>query len=423
LIAYRQFSTLNRMWSIDNSKSKTSAKHAEAAANSLLQLLSRKDIGFFKLDERKSELSAIQSLADKKRAQFNSIAVLGIGGSALGALALFESVLPEWIENKKILFFDNVDSVAFYRKLHGIKNPEQTLWVLISKSGSTVETLMQAECIDVFLKSKGLQGIAEQSVVITESKSSDLYDWAQKNKVDALAVPLDVGGRYSVLTSVGLFPAAFAGIDISKLLLGAEKALASKELCVQLLAEYVAAIQRGAPAAYFFAYCDDLKNFGMWIEQLWAESIGKKQNTKGEKAPAAPIPITCRGATDQHSVLQQVAHGTQDKIVTFFRVGSAENASSPLQAAQFKTTQSLVSKSIGQLLRAEAIATEQALQEENVQTVSLYSEKLTAESMGFLFMAFELLVGGLGTYMDINPFDQPGVERGKVLARAILKQH
>lgn len=410
------------MWSIDNSKSKTSAKNAESATNAMEQLLSRKDLGFFQLEERKKEVAAVLALAEKKRSKFNSIAILGIGGSALGALALFEAVAPDWIENKKILFFDNVDSTAFYRKLQGIKNPEQTLWVLISKSGSTVETLMQAECIDSYLKTKGLPGIAEQSVAITESKSSDLYDWAQKNKVDTLPVPLDVGGRYSVLTPVGLFPAAFAGIDIRQIIVGAESALANKKLCSQLLTEYVAATQRGAPAAYFFAYCDDLKNFGLWIEQLWAESLGKKQNIRGQKAPAAPMPITCRGATDQHSVLQQVAHGTQDKIVTFLRVGTAENSLLPLESSQFKTTESLLSKSIGQLLRAEAIATEQALQEENIQTVSLYSEQLTPESIGFLFMTFELLVGGLGTFMEINPFDQPGVERGKVLARTILKQ-
>lgn len=409
------------MWSLVTSPPQKSSEQ-QSAVRALRDLLSRKDLGFFRLDEREAELQEIQALADKKKAKYKNIAILGIGGSALGALALFEAVAPDWIESRQILFFDNVDSTAFFRKLNAIKNPTETLWVLISKSGSTVETLTQAECIDAFLKSKGASGIAEHSVAITEKKSSDLYDWATKNKVDTLAVPLDVGGRYSVLTAVGLFPAAFAGISLDKLIAGAMAALEDEALVSTMLAEYITATRRKAHAAYFFSYCDDLKNFGLWIEQLWAESLGKKENLRGDTAAAAPIPITCRGATDQHSVLQQVAHGTQDKVVTFLRVGTAESAQLPLLTAQFKTTEPLLKKSIGHLLRAEAIATEQALQEEKIQTMSLFSEKLTAESMGFLFMLLELLVGGLGTWMEINPFDQPGVERGKVLARTILKQ-
>ncbi|MCC6137631.1 MAG: glucose-6-phosphate isomerase [Bdellovibrionaceae bacterium] len=408
------------MWTLQNERQQMTEKDSLVASQSLKTLLERKDIGFFNTTARKSELAQIQSLADSKKEKYKQIAILGIGGSALGTLALFEAVAPTWIDDKKILFFDNVDSTAFYRKLRAIKNPLETLWVIISKSGSTVETLTQADCIDAYLKQSWNSNIAANSVVITEPKSSDLYDWAIKNKVDVLPVPLDVGGRFSVLTAVGLFPAAFAGMSLEKLLTGAEKALEQSDTCLALLTEYIRATRQQAQAAYFFSYCDDLKSFGAWLEQLWAESLGKKENLKGEVAPLAPIPISCRGATDQHSVLQQVAHGRQQKIVTFFRVGSAESHQHTLHYSQFKATETLLEKSIGALLRAEAIATEQALQEEKVQTVSLFSENLDEQSLGCLFMTYELLVASLGIALGINPFDQPGVERGKVLARSIL---
>lgn len=415
-------STFRPMWSIPNTTANATPADQQHARESLQRLLERKDIGFFKAQDRKQELSGIKALAEKKRSKFSHIAILGIGGSALGTLALFEALLPDWIEDKRILFFDNVDSRAFYRKLESIQNPQDTLWVIISKSGSTVETLTQAECIDAFLKSKGMSGIAKNAVAITEKKSSDLYDWAEKNQVDMLAVPVDVGGRFSVLTAVGLFPAAFAGISIEKIWQGAEQALEQKSMTEKLLAEYVFSARENAHAAYFFSYCDDLKNFGAWMEQLWAESLGKKQALDGGPAPLAPIPIACRGATDQHSVLQQVAHGRERKIVTFFRVGKAEAGQFPLSGSQFKATQVLQGKSIGELLRAEAVATEQALGEENIQTLSLFTETLEELSMGFLFMTYEVLVGSLGTYLKIDPFDQPGVERGKILARNLLSQ-
>lgn len=411
------------MWSIQNTTHSCSSKDQQSSTKALQALLDRRDIGFFNLESRRAELVEIQSLAEKKRSKYQQIAILGIGGSALGTLAMFEALLPHWIESHRILFFDNVDSRAFYRKLQSIKNIESTLWVIISKSGSTVETLTQADCIDAYLKSKNHSGIAENSVVITEKKQSDLYDWATKNKVDVLPVPMDVGGRFSVLTAVGLFPAAFAGIACENLLKGASQALGAQALTENLLAEYICATREKAHAAYFFSYCDDLKNFGAWLEQLWAESLGKKQRLDGSEAPSVPLPISCRGATDQHSVLQQVAHGRERKVVTFLRVGAAESSQHALKSVQFKTTQLLADKSIGHLLRAEAMATAQALGEEKIQTLSLFAEALDEFSMGHLFMTFELLVGSLGTALEIDPFDQPGVERGKVLARELLSHN
>jgi glucose-6-phosphate isomerase len=410
------------MWKIESQSKFVGDQHEMVAGAALSDLLSRKDVGFFQIDRRREELSRIQELASRKRGKFEHIAVLGIGGSALGTVALFDALLPDWIENKKIIFFDNVDSKSFYRKLRGIPQLEKTLWVLVSKSGSTIETLTQAECVNAFFHEKGLEGFSKNCVVITEEKTSDLYDWAVKNNVETLPVPLNVGGRFSVLTAVGLFPAVFAGMDVDALLKGAEASLENKDIAKNMMKEYIASVENKAQVAYFFSYCDDLKSFGLWTEQLWAESLGKKESTSGGVAPMVPAPMACRGSTDQHSVLQQMAHGQQKKVATFLRVGEAESVRSPIKKAQFTTTQNIIGKSLGQLLRAEAMATEQALVEEDVQAFSIYTDKLNAQSLGFLFMTLELVVAGLGFALGVNPFDQPGVERGKVLARTILTQ-
>lgn len=140
------------MWTLKNDRTQITERDIQNASHSLRQLFERKDIGFFNISARRGELLQIQDLAAKKRSQYKQIAILGIGGSNLGTLALFEALIPHWIEENKILFFDNVDSRSFYRKLEAIKNPLETLWVIISKSGSTVETLTQADCIDAYLK-------------------------------------------------------------------------------------------------------------------------------------------------------------------------------------------------------------------------------------------------------------------------------
>ncbi|MCB9072063.1 MAG: glucose-6-phosphate isomerase [Bdellovibrionaceae bacterium] len=392
------------------------------AAKSFAALLAKEDIGFFNISARREELKRIVSLAHKKREKFQRIAILGIGGSSLGTISLFESLRPDWIEDHKILFFDNVDSKTFYRKLNKVNDLESVLWVLISKSGGTIETLTQAECVREFLQEKGINHFSDNCVVITEEKSNDLYNWAKGQNVEILPVPLDVGGRFSVLTAVGLFPAAFAGLDVEMLLKGAEVCIQDRDFTQNLMSEYWLALENRAHAAYFFSYCDDLKTFGMWIEQLWAESLGKKKTLDGSAATSVAMPIACRGATDQHSVLQQVAHGPQEKVVTFFRVMESESEKQPLAKTFFKATEPLLNKSIGQLLQAEAIATEQALKEENVPAFTLSTATLSEASLGYLFMTFELTVAALGMALNINPFDQPGVERGKVLARSILTQ-
>jgi glucose-6-phosphate isomerase len=180
-------------------------------------------------------------------------------------------------------------------------------------------------------------------------------------------------------------------------------------------------LARGETTTYFLSYCDDLKFWGQWLQQLWAESLGKKVTHSMLPAPAMSVPYACRGATDQHSVLQQISEGTQQKMVCFLRVKESENFGPTLneQVLLLKEDQ-LRGKNLGQLLSAEASAIQQALNEAGVATLTLQTKELDEESLGYLLMTFQLTVATLGLMNNLDPFNQPGVERGKVLTRLIL---
>jgi glucose-6-phosphate isomerase len=406
------------MWELE--KPTFAVKNFAQAEAAIAQLLQSKDIGFFNLALLEKGAQDSIALAHKLIPKYEQIAILGIGGSSLGTQALVEALAPEALEAGKILFFDNVDSKSFFRKLKACG--PKTLWVLVSKSGGTIETLSQAEYINEYLKSQGQPLLSENAVAITENKSSALFDWAGKSKIPVLEVPLSVGGRFSVLTPVGLFPAAFLGLKVNEIIAGAEKVLKEQLNIKTLVAQFLASWERGEQTTYFFHYCDDLKFWGQWTQQLWAESLGKKQTLNGSPAEPMSVPMACRGSTDQHSVLQQIAEGTQKKFVCFLRVEDSETFGQSLNSSLFSSASEMLGKSLGQLLGAEAQATQEALAESHIQSITLRTPALTTTSMGALLFTFELVVGALGMAKNINPFDQPGVERGKVLARAILSR-
>ncbi len=410
------------LWNISHQSQKSDTTLLTHAGRSLEKLLLRTDVGFFNIPLLQQGMDVCQEFALDLKGQFDQVCVLGIGGSSLGAQAIVEALLPQALEQHQILFFDNVDAKSFFRKLACIKNAKRTIWLIISKSGNTIETLTQADFIDQWLQKNHKAKIADSAVVITEPKSSSLHDWATQHKVPVLQVPLTVGGRFSALTPVGLFPMALLGIDIKALIDGAEdvfkQVLLVKELCAQMAMSF----SRGELTTYFFYYCDDLKYWGQWTQQLWAESLGKKHSLNKKAAPPLSVPYACRGSTDQHSVLQQIAEGTQKKFVFFLRVQEAENFGDKLASPLFSESKLLQGKGLGDLLRAEALATQQALNEAQISSLTLMTEQLSPKSFGFLIMLMELAVAALGVMHDINPFDQPGVERGKVLTRSILSQ-
>ncbi len=361
------------------------------------------------------------ALAESLRGKYQTFCVLGIGGSSLGSQAVLEALCPEALEEKKVLFFDNVDAKSFFRRLQSVKNLDQTLWILVSKSGGTVETLVQAEFIREYLHTQG-KSLEKNAVAITELQNSALYDWAKKYEVPCLPVPQTIGGRFSVLTPVGTFLFCLLNIPVQDMLTGASLALQNREQLTDLVTQFAMSLQRGETTSYFFSYCDDLRYFGQWLQQLWAESLGKKVDRDGNAAPPMSLPYACRGATDQHSVLQQIAEGTQKKMTCFLRVHESENSGPLLTDQKLLVSDNLRQKNMGVLLAAEGTAIEQALNEQKIHSLTLETTALTASSMGYLLMTFQLVVATLGLHFRIDPFNQPGVERGKVLTRLNLKK-
>lgn len=353
----------------------------------------------------------------KFKSQHKFFFVVGIGGSSLGS-----QVLAEAFQIKNIKFIDNVDATHFEMVLSQIENLSETGWLFISKSGNTIETLAGLDFISQHLASKNLE-LKKHCIVITEKKESDLYNWSKQNETLFFEVPLTVGGRFSVLTSVGLVPAILMNLNIEKIQTGALKAYQDQEILKILTQEALQSFKRNEWVSVLWSYSSRLKSFGFWWQQLWAESLAKKTDNNGHAAPRVSTPLPFVGATDQHSTLQQIMEGARDKMVFFLRANDAENSSVILNKSNFSETKLLQGKNFGALLKAEAEAIQQALTEVGVSNTTLQVNKIDEEGLGHLIMFFQLWVISLGQAMNINTFNQPGVELGKVMTKKNLTKN
>ena len=379
----------------------------------------RADVGFIHLPERAELWVSSEARARELRKTSHNLVVLGMGGSSLGGRAIMQS-MRKWNETHHVEFIDNVDSERFWSWLKSRPNLQDTHFVIVSKSGNTIETLTMAEFIDQHLRTTGFKKLSACSTVISETADNPLMRWARKEGVTSLEIPTDVGGRYSVLTPVGLLPAAFYGLDLEALRAGAEWALTQDDLVARLSAQSLMSFDRNEWISLFWAYADNLREFGLWTQQLWAESLGKAKSRDGGPAKRASTPLPAVGSSDQHSILQQVMEGAHDKFLTFFRVLQSEGEGPELEKNLFDCQTVMMGKTMGQLFAAEATATRSALEKQGIQSQTLTTEKLDERSMGALFMLLELVVGTIGEALEINAFDQPGVELGKKLARGLL---
>jgi glucose-6-phosphate isomerase len=421
------------LWKLSQTTTQESPATLKKAEDALRVLKARKDLGFLRLTDRAELWTNSENRARELRKSSHSLAVLGMGGSSLGGRALLQA-LKKFNETHVVDFIDNVDSERFWLWLKSRTDLQERHWVIVSKSGNTIETLTMAEFADQHLRSSGFKKISANSTAISELDDNPLMRWARKEGVPSLEIPKDVGGRFSILSPVGLLPAAFYGLDLDAIKEGALWALTQDELISRLAAQSLASFDRKEWITLFWAYADGLREFGLWTQQLWAESLGKAKNRQGGEAPRASTPIPAIGSSDQHSIHQQVMEGARDKFVWFFRVeeseGLAVGGSSDAKADNRHDTrleknlfdcQGLMNgKTMGQLFSAMASATRSALEEQKVQSLTLTAQRLDEKSMGALFMMLELVVGTIGEAMDINAFDQPGVELGKRLARGIL---
>ena len=224
------------------------------------------------------------------------------------------------------------------------------------------------------------------------------------------------------MTPVGLLPAALMGCSLGEVRQGMEWVLNKSTLTQQLIAEGVASLERQDQALYFWPYTQGLETFGAWFQQLWAESLGKARTRRGEAATAVPVPVPSLGPRDQHSTLQQVMEGCQPRWVWILENSQSLDLGPSLNESLFSGGELRVGKKMEQLVSAQAQATEEALAQNGIPTLSLSVAGLSPKTIGSLFFLTELVVGGLGEVMGINAFDQPGVELGKRLTKELLSK-
>ena len=349
---------------------------------------------------------------------FATVAVLGIGGSSLGgqALTALRKKTRPFVE-----FHDNPDPFSWIKALKRF-DLKKTHFIAISKSGGTAETLMQVLTAADALEKLGVKSLKKHFTIITEPHDSALAGFADSIGAVKLDHPLGVGGRYSVLTMVGLLPALLMGLDVKRLRAGA-KAVLDEVLGAKSPDEAPAAV--GAALHYalseddrlattvLWPYADDLAVFGGWWRQLWAESLGK--DGKGS------TPVSVLGPVDQHSQLQMFRDGPNTALFTLVTVDTrGKGPAAPRARANALGLKYLAGKRLGDLVDAEARATAQTLHKNGRPVRHIHLPKVDEFHVGALMMHFMLETIIMGRLMAVDPFDQPGVEEGKILAREYL---
>jgi len=367
--------------------------------------------GFTELDAQAAEIARVSAFATETRGRFDDVVVLGIGGSALGAIAL-RTALGGELAGPRLHVADNVDPATISR-LFATVALARTLWLVVSKSGTTVETLAQHALVRERLDAAGLDA-TKHLAIVTDPTSGPLRALAARDGIPAFAVPSNVGGRFSVLTPVGLLPAALAGYDVAGLLAGARAVLTrcATPTLGDNPAGVVAALlwrahQRAGQSTHvLMPYADALRDVAPWFVQLWAESLGK---VDADGLPQGPTPVAARGATDQHSLLQLLMEGPADKIVVFVRPAACDHdlvvpAGAELpDAAAFMRATSSSPRAIGR------------------SSLTITIDRCDAHGIGELLMMWMLTTVYAGALYRVNPLDQPGVELGKRLAKEALR--
>ena len=364
--------------------------------------------------------------------------VLGIGGSALGARALqtalnhpHHNLLSRTMRKgfPRLFICDNIDPDGF-KALLDLIDVRKTLFNVISKSGGTAETMSQFLIVRELLKKRlGNRKEADHLVITTDPTQGILRQIAQEEQLASFSIPPLLGGRFSVLSAVGLLPAAMVGIDISELLAGAremERRCRAEEiqqnpayLCAALA--YLAYQKKEKNIRVFMPYVDALRDVGQWFVQLWAESLGKRLNRRGEEVRVGQTPVVALGATDQHSQLQLYVEGPADKTLTFVGVKNYAGLQAiPKMYPEAEALAYLGGHSLNELIQAELQATRVSLAKNNRPSLLVTLPRTNPFTVGQLLFLLELETFLCGQLLEIDPLDQPGVEQGKVLSYALL---
>lgn len=390
-------------------------------------------VGFVDLPAETQLLDQVTSFTTRARGKYDDVVILGIGGSALGPIALRTALRPSgWnmLDEKardgypRLQVLDNVDPETIAALLARLRLP-RTLFIVTSKSGGTAETMAQFVIVHDRLVREKLD-LSQHLVFVTDPKQGALRPLADRLKVPALDIPPNIGGRFSVLTPVGTLPAALIGIDVKSLLSGAAEMarrcesadLASNPAAVYAMLQWLADTQLKKSIAVFMPYSDPLRDFAGWFVQLWAESLGKK---RPDGTSVGSTPLAALGATDQHAQVQLFMEGPADKTVTFVAVHErGTDVKIPAAFADVKELGYLAGHSLGELIDIEQRATAGALAKRGRPNMTIHLDRVDPGHVGQLMMLLEIATAYAGQLYGIDAFNQPGVELGKQFAYALL---
>lgn len=407
-------------------------KSFEDKIQEITEKIDKNKPGFIEIIFTRKWIDSVLDLKDRLF-QFDNLVVLGIGGSALGNIALQNTLKPfNWNflskdeRNGKLRIFiiDNVDP-DFVASILDTIDIRKTLFNVISKSGSTAEAMSNYLIARGLIETYGLDP-KKHLIFTTDPEKGVLRKIANEENIMTLEIPQNVGGRFSVLTPVGLLSAYAAGINIEALYDGAKSAYSS--LSKKLLENPAALIalthylyyQKGRNISVMMAYSNRLYHLADWYRQLWAESLGKKLDNNGNVVNVGQTPVKALGAVDQHSQVQLYNEGPDDKIITFLRTEKFNRDIKIPNVHDEEALSYLQGKKLSQLLNNEQLGTEAAIAEHGKPSLKITFPTIDEFHVGEFFMTYELATTIAGELFNINPFDQPGVELGKKITYALM---
>ncbi|MFO7973746.1 MAG: glucose-6-phosphate isomerase [Candidatus Hydrogenedentota bacterium] len=400
--------------------------------------------GFWDLYKQTDVLNEVKETAARfSEKGYDNFVVLGIGGSSLGTIALGSALLSPYHNlltkrrrkgRPRLFVMDNIDPVVF-REMMRLCPPKKTLYNVISKSGGTAETMSQLMIIVGEIEKKlGRDALKDHLVVTTNPRIPDappshLHPVADEYGLTEFAVPLNVGGRFSVFSPVGMFPAAMLGMDIDAMMEGcaamdhrcSSSDLRSNPAYLRAAVQYLADVKKGKVMSVMLAYANGLYSIADWYRQLWAESLGKRYSLDDEEIAVGQTPIKALGATDQHSQIQLYREGPNNKLINTLEIKRfAKKVKIPETLTSIKQLEYLRGASMNKLMAAELRGTIDALKLSRRPVSRIIFPRVNEKTVAQVLYMLEVETAMAGRLYNVNAFNQPGVEEGKKIARRLM---
>ena len=371
--------------------------------------------GFTTLLDDDLHWNECQAIGDHLKSEFNHLVVIGMGGSSLGSAALIQALAPD----ANVSYWNSSDPDILEQWNQSSIPTSQVHWLVTSKSGSTLETCILTNFALQQIQTAGVE-LSKHMSVITEPKHSTLSQFAKSYHLKTYPHRLDIGGRFSVFTNVGMIPCAFAGLSLKKIREGMKALEQNDQLVTSFIKAAEQCCKHKLSSLIIWPYSQKLNKTSDWIAQLWSESLGKSEDRNGKVASKVAMPSICNGAISQHSLLQQMSEGSKDHWVIFFTSDHTSKSTPTVKSNWQLCHKNLEGFRLNEISQVQAQATHDSLVEAGAYCSQFKLQVLSEFNLSQLLYLFEWSIAILGERLNIDVFSQPGVERGKVLTKLKL---